>query len=48
MGVTRKLMALATFGLVDYRSDKERGARSARLTRRELRRIRRQTNPPKL
>lgn len=41
MGLTRKLASLSTLGLIDFLSDKERAARSARLTRRELRRIRR-------
>jgi len=30
MGVTRKLLSLSTYGLIDFRSDKERIARSAR------------------
>ncbi len=34
MGLIRKAMSLSTLGLIDYRSDKERVARSARLTKR--------------
>jgi hypothetical protein len=30
MGMTRKIMSVLTFGLIDDRSDKERTARSAR------------------
>ena len=32
MGMTRKLLSMCTAGLVDYRSDRERIARSARHT----------------
>jgi hypothetical protein len=38
MGVTRKMISLCTFGLVDFRSDKERIARSTRHTAKEARR----------
>lgn len=34
MGVIRKSMSITTLGLIDFRSDKERVARSARLTKR--------------
>ena len=34
MGVTRKMLSISTLGLIDFRSDKERIARSARLTKR--------------
>ncbi|WJN63301.1 hypothetical protein [Streptomyces phage phiScoe54] len=34
MGVTRKVMSASTFGLVDWKSDKERMAASARKTKR--------------
>lgn len=34
MGVIRKSMSVTTLGLIDFRSDKERVARSARLTKR--------------
>ncbi|WJN63224.1 hypothetical protein [Streptomyces phage phiScoe45] len=33
MGVTRKSMSLMSFGLVDWKSDKERMAASARKTK---------------
>lgn len=33
MGLIRKTMSVCTFGLVDYRSDRERTARYARQTR---------------
>jgi hypothetical protein len=36
MGVTRKLLSASSLGLIDYRSDKERIARSARLTKRAI------------
>lgn len=36
MGVMRKLASIQTAGLIDYRSDKERVARSARLTKRNV------------
>ena len=35
MGVIRKLTSVSTLGLVDYRSDKERIARSTRKTSKE-------------
>lgn len=38
MGVIRKLTSLSTLGLVDLRSDKERIARSTRLTDKGIRR----------
>ncbi|AKY03878.1 hypothetical protein SEA_VERSE_48 [Streptomyces phage Verse] len=34
VGVTRKMMSATTFGLVDWKSDKERMAASARKTKR--------------
>jgi hypothetical protein len=34
VGVIRKTASLSTYGLVDFRSDKERAARSTRLTKR--------------
>lgn len=34
MGITRKTLSVFTLGLIDFRSDKERAARSARLTKR--------------
>lgn len=37
MGVTRKLMSLSSLGLVDFRSDKERIARSTRRTDKAVR-----------
>ncbi|MFJ4091664.1 hypothetical protein ACIPYS_08790 [Kitasatospora sp. NPDC089913] len=37
MGVFRKLTSMGTFGLVDFRSDKERIARNTRRTVKELR-----------
>lgn len=36
MGVMRKVLSLNTLGLVDFRSDKERIARSTRHTAKEL------------
>lgn len=36
MGIIRKTMSVSTAGLIDYRSDKERVARSARLTRKAV------------
>ena len=33
MGVTRKTLSILTFGLIDWRSDKERTAAYARQTR---------------
>lgn len=36
MGVIRKSTSIFTLGLVDYRSDKERAARSSRLTKRAV------------
>lgn len=36
MGITRKLLSASSLGLIDYRSDKERIARSARLTKRAV------------
>jgi hypothetical protein len=41
MGMTRKLLSTCTGGIIDFRSDKERTARSARLTHHEARRMRR-------
>lgn len=41
MGMTRKLLSTCTGGLIDFRSDRERVARSARKTLRETRRLRR-------
>lgn len=38
MGVIRKLTSVSTLGLVDYRSDKERIARSTRKTPKESKR----------
>ena len=37
MGVFRKLTSVSTLGMVDYRSDKERIARSTRKTSKEAR-----------
>lgn len=34
MGLIRKSMSITTLGVIDYRSDKERTARSTRLTKR--------------
>ncbi len=34
MGLIRKSLSVSTLGLIDFRSDKERVARSARLTKR--------------
>lgn len=34
MGLTRKFLSVSTLGIIDFRSDKERVARSARLTKR--------------
>lgn len=36
MGIIRKTMSASTVGLIDFRSDKERVARSARLTRKAV------------
>ena len=36
MGMTRKFLSLSSHGLIDYRSDKERTARSARLSKRAM------------
>jgi hypothetical protein len=33
VGFTRKMLSVSTMGLIDFRSDKERMARSARLTK---------------
>lgn len=44
MGMLRKSVSLLTVGLVDYRSDKERVARSARLTKEAVRKGNRQQN----
>lgn len=38
MGFTRKVLSVNTAGLIDFRSDKERVARSARLTKRQMKR----------
>jgi hypothetical protein len=38
MGMIRKGMSVTTLGVIDYRSDKERVARSARLTKRATKR----------
>jgi hypothetical protein len=45
MGMIRKLTAVSTLGLVDYRSDKERTARYTKQTRDELRKQRKQDAP---
>lgn len=37
MGITRKFMSVTSFGLVDFRSDKERAAAYTRGTRRQTR-----------
>lgn len=37
MGITRKTLSICTFGLIDFQSDKERMARSARLTKQATR-----------
>ncbi|APC43289.1 hypothetical protein Joe_49 [Streptomyces phage Joe] len=37
MGVTRKVMSASTFGLIDWKSDKERMAASARKNTRATR-----------
>ena len=34
--MTRKFLSMSSLGLVDYRSDRERAARSARLTKRAI------------
>jgi hypothetical protein len=34
MGMIRKVASFSTYGVIDFRSDKERVARSARLTKR--------------
>ena len=47
MGVTRKTLSILTFGLIDWRSDKERTAAYARQTRdaaRDLAREQRRAN----
>lgn len=36
VGMTRKTLSMCTLGLIDYRSDKERVARSARLTKQSV------------
>ena len=36
MGMTRKLLSISTAGAIDFRSDKERIARSAKKTAKEL------------
>jgi hypothetical protein len=38
MGITRKVLSVSTLGLVDFRSDKERTARSSRRSAKYLRR----------
>lgn len=35
MGITRKTLSVCTFGLIDFRSDKERMARSGRQAAKE-------------
>lgn len=42
MGLIRKTMSVGTLGMIDYRSDKERMARSARLTKEATRKGNRQ------
>jgi hypothetical protein len=42
MGLIRKTMSVSTLGMIDYRSDKERMARSARLTKEATRKGNRQ------
>jgi hypothetical protein len=37
MGITRKILSASTIGLIDWRSDKERVARSARRTDKGIR-----------
>lgn len=37
MGITRKLLSISTMGMIDFQSDKERVARSARLTKQATR-----------
>jgi hypothetical protein len=37
MGMTRKALSFTTFGLIDYRSDKERIARSTRKAAKQAR-----------
>lgn len=34
MGMIRKTLSISTIGLIDFQSDKERAARSSRLTKR--------------
>lgn len=46
MGATRKLMSFCTFGLIDFRSDKERIARYTKQTRNEVRRQSKQAQQP--
>ena len=43
LGITRKFLSLSTFGLVDWRSDKERTAAYARGTRKHAWRTAKQT-----
>lgn len=38
MGVTRKVLSVCSLGLVDFRSDKERTARSSKQTAKEAKR----------
>jgi hypothetical protein len=45
MGVTRKLLSVCSVGIVDFRSDEERIARSTRLAHHELRRMRKAGRP---
>ncbi|AKY03594.1 hypothetical protein FDI81_gp63 [Streptomyces phage Hydra] len=35
MGITRKTLSLTTFGLIDFRSDKERTAAYAKATKKQ-------------
>lgn len=39
MGMIRKTLSVSTFGLIDFRSDKERTARYARQTRNAARKV---------
>lgn len=51
MGITRKVLSISTLGMIDFQSDKERVARSARLTKQATRRgnrlLRKQTRRQK-
>jgi len=38
MGVTRKVLSVCSLGLIDFRSDKERTARSSKQTAKEAKR----------